>query len=242
MAKLILNSHEVAQKVTGLSVGKSRKFTTGESSSKSSHMTRTLRDSQKDECIYIRTAIMEKNFGSFVHENAVFPIEKSDEPALYEAIKWIESKAEAAMRNINDEEDKPEMRPAYSEETGTIWLKMAMDCDIFNWKGASVSKPCKTVPAKYQFVIRATQIYCGPHGSKDYKYSVLFKVAQIRFQDLKTVPMFPIDEDDVESNDDKHDVFKKPRIEPEQNVAAAAAPKKKPVKKPKSTDSSARKE
>lgn len=198
MAKLIIDAANVPSQVTEVTVGNANNFSTGGSNkqSKLKHVLKTLRVGDKKQQLYIRSGVMQKKFGVWVRENAVLPVERCDDEVLYSAIKHFEAKTEQAL---STPDTKELVRPLYSPDKETAWIKLALDFEAFNWQGKKIPAPFQFGTGSYQLILRATNIYCGEHGTKDYKYSVLFKICQIRYQEEKLESMFdcdtmPIDE------------------------------------------------
>ena len=122
-------------------------------------------------------------FGQFTKTNGVFPVNMEKDKKLFEAISHIEQKAEMALSKKEDRQIK--VRPVYTNNVA--WLKSAQDLTIYDWDGKNKLSSDDISSGHYQMVIRAYNIFNGQHGDTDYKYSVLFRVAQLRFS---PVPKF----------------------------------------------------
>lgn len=226
MAKLILNASDVPNLVTSVTIGSANNFTTGvasKPSTRSKHVIRNLRVEGNKKTLYIRSNRMDKRFGVWVRENGVLPIERTDDEALFQALKHVEKKVNAELHRTNGDMEK--VRPLYSPEKETAWIKLALDVEAFTWDGERIPKPFHFGNGSYQLIIRATNLYCGEHGTLDYKYSVMFKVFQIRY--LEETATFLFDQP-KEGNDDGETAV---LISSEEEEAAPTAAKKAKTKK-----------
>lgn len=210
MAKLLLSAKDVPATVVSVSIGKANNYCTGVASkplTRSKHVIRNLRVNQFSKALYIRSNIMEKKFGVWVRENGVLPIERTDDEDLFAAIKHFEDKVQDEVDIKLNCEGGGAVRPIYLTEKETAWIKLSLDFEAFAWDGKKIPSPFQFGTGSYQLVIRATNLYCGEHGSSDYKCSVMFKVCQIRYQEEKATCMFECSDsaNDDNNKEDKTD-------------------------------------
>jgi len=91
----------------------------------------------------------------------------------------------------------------YNSETNTAWFKVANDFKVFDFKQKEILGDFKYGQGKYQFVIRACNVFNGSHGAKQFKHSIMFRICQLRFEKGENDSLFA--DEDCDGNINKEE-------------------------------------
>ena len=156
--------------------------------------------------LILRSSIFTHNYGMFSINKGVLPMDQSDDDFLYKAIQFYEHKVNELLQVQNNKLDDY-IRPTYKSDSKTAWFRKAADFASLDWQGNELKTPFKFGVGRYQLALRAYYLFNGQHGTTNYRYSIIFKVVQLRFEPIKQSSMFVLDT----PQQDKHDGDKKNR-------------------------------
>lgn len=224
MRDYILNAQNVSAKLTPLKLLKStnlKPFNTGASESNTS-IWKVVDENNRG--LIIRTSVFSQSYGNFIAKNGTIPIDREDDEHLYNAIIFYEGKINELLQ-LENNTNANFIRSTYKDATRAGWFKTSKDLIVVDWSGKKLPEPFEFGCGRYQMAIRAYYLYHGPHGNTEYKYSVLFKVVQIRFKKEEPELMFDFDDSPSQLDDEDDDENKENR---DPQLQHSAPTKKKP--------------
>ena len=138
-----------------------------------------------------------------------FPISSENDAALFEVIQCLENNTDAALRKITPKhtlnkeapvtfatvkryiKDKPNcftLRPNYTKnETNnevTGWFKGSDKTELYTWDGTPINSADELGSGEYQFIIKASLVYFGPHNSCGAIANLQARIVALRYNPL----------------------------------------------------------
>lgn len=200
MQHYVLSARNIPSTITSITLSplndsKIRKKKVNNETGPSLKSIRLIQDMDK-KCFCFTSGYIQDSYQYFITETKAIPIHKTVDENLYKAVRHIEKLVNKELQKEKKTHEKL-IRPIYNQENGNAWFKLSKDVKVRNWDQTDYA-PKVSGYGRYQFGIRAFYVYEGKHGETDYTHSVLFKIAEIRFDEVEPPTMFNDDVVDTE--------------------------------------------